>query len=201
MSRPIEGGLTLTHMPHQQRGKASPFKAADHRLKPPATEPTNEALSIVAGQQREREERERDVTLSSAKHDSALCPFSSVVVFGWWWWWGVLGLVLYPLPEQQKQPNWSSCRAGKVQLLALHFSCKDSSCDVFCAMFAGFGCSSGLSVSLGMPMKTFMMVCTFSTQLQRRQEGWHCITAPVTEAERCFSDTQLNIYWVREQRP
>lgn len=31
-----------------------PFKAMDHRLKLLATKPTNEALSIVAGQQRKR---------------------------------------------------------------------------------------------------------------------------------------------------
>lgn len=31
-----------------------PFKAMDHRLKLLATKPTNEALSVVAGQQRKR---------------------------------------------------------------------------------------------------------------------------------------------------
>lgn len=50
------GGLVLPtrQVPHQQRGKKLPFMATDHRLKPLATKPTNEALSVVAGQQRKR---------------------------------------------------------------------------------------------------------------------------------------------------
>lgn len=49
------GGSDITHnqVPHQQR-KNLPFMATDHRLKPLATKPTNEALSVVAGQQRKR---------------------------------------------------------------------------------------------------------------------------------------------------
>lgn len=34
--------------------KKLPFMATDHRLKSLATKPTNEALSVVAGQQRKR---------------------------------------------------------------------------------------------------------------------------------------------------
>lgn len=48
-----------------------PFKATARRLEPLATEPTNEALSIVAGQR--EAERRRDMTLFSAVHESALC--------------------------------------------------------------------------------------------------------------------------------
>lgn len=56
MSPPIEGGLVLNPQasaPSAERKKL-PFMATDHRLKPLATKPTNEALSVVAGQRRQR---------------------------------------------------------------------------------------------------------------------------------------------------
>lgn len=55
------------------RGRRLPFKATARRLEPLATEPTNEALSIVAGQR--EAERRRDMTLFSAVHESALYLF------------------------------------------------------------------------------------------------------------------------------
>lgn len=54
-------------------GRRLPFKATARRLEPLATEPTNEALSIVAGQR--EAERRRDMTLFSAVHESALYLF------------------------------------------------------------------------------------------------------------------------------
>lgn len=49
--------------------KKLPFMAADPRLEPLATKSTNEALSVVAGQQEKKEQRA--VTLFSSMHDSA----------------------------------------------------------------------------------------------------------------------------------
>lgn len=55
VSLPIEGsGINPQASAPSAERKKLPFMATDHRLKPLATKPTNEALSVVAGQQRKR---------------------------------------------------------------------------------------------------------------------------------------------------